>query len=193
MMPSPLRHPLAVLRQILGMSQAQLGALCGNSGRTIQAVELGKLSLSDGLAHRIAEATGVSLEWLLNGDPTAPPEADCPSGVRSPEQVYTREVYEAHRAVLEVEVEARAGQGRQNTIEQMADIHMYADEMAERDAKLVAHCEALLERTRGTGQAALIRWRIKTFLEKMDAQNPVSVPVPRTKQSNSVSRRVRHG
>lgn len=192
MMPSPMRHPLAVLRQILGMNQAQLGQLCGHSGRTIQAVELGKLALSEKLAYRIAEATGVSVGWLLNGDPTAPAKAECPSGVRSPNQAYTRDVYEAHRALLDVEVGASAGQGRMNTIEQLADIHTYGDEMAERDARLVALCEALLERTRGTGQAALIRWRIKTFLEKMDAQNPVSVPVQRTGRSNIASRRAGH-
>ena len=184
-----MRHPLAVLRQILGMSQAQLGELCGHSGRTIQAVELGKLALSEGLSYRIAQATGVSVEWLLNGDPTAPPKADCPAGMRSPGRVYSYEVYEAHRAALEVEAHA-AGQGRQNTIEQVADSHSYHDEMAERDTELVARCAALLERTQGTDAASVIRWRIRNFLDELDAQNPVSARAAPREVKSFASRRL---
>lgn len=186
-----MRHPLAVLRHILRMNQAQLGELCGHSGRTIQAVELGKLALSEGLAHRIAQATGISVEWLLNGDPTVPPKADCPAGMRSPERAYHYEVYEAHRAAAEVETHAAAGEDRQNTIEQVADSHSYHDEMVKRDRELLALCAALLERTRSTNAAAVIRWRIRNFLDELDAQNPVFARDSRRKVKSPASHRSR--
>jgi transcriptional regulator with XRE-family HTH domain len=176
MKPSPMRHPLAVLRQILQMSQTQLGELCGNSGRTIQAVELGKLALSEGLALRIAQATGVSVEWLLSGDPKAPAKADCPSGSLSPNAEYTYEVFEAHRAMQEIEKGAAAGHGRQNTFEQFVEHEAYQDSSSKRDAELVERVAGVLERTRGDDQAPVIRWRLKQFLDVLEAQNPVPNP-----------------
>jgi transcriptional regulator with XRE-family HTH domain len=74
MRPSPLRHPLAVLRQIIGLGQKQLAEHVGKSTPTIQAIELGKLKLSETLAARIEEETGVSAGWLLNGDVDRPIE-----------------------------------------------------------------------------------------------------------------------
>ena len=65
MRPSPLRHKLAVLRTTLGLTQKEMAALIGCSTPTIQAIELGKLKLSEGLAEKIAFQTGVGLFWLL--------------------------------------------------------------------------------------------------------------------------------
>lgn len=73
MRPSPLRHPVAVLRKIIGLGQKELANLCGCSPRTIQAVELKQLALSEDLATRIEATTGANVAWLLAGDPSAPP------------------------------------------------------------------------------------------------------------------------
>lgn len=58
---------------------------------TIQAVELGKLPLSEKLAKRIEHETGVGLEWLLAGDPSAPPR--CMAGT-----LYSRSVFDKYQA-----------------------------------------------------------------------------------------------
>jgi transcriptional regulator with XRE-family HTH domain len=57
-----------VLREILGLTQKQLGQLIGSSRPTIQAIELGQLRLSDHIAHRISEKTGISVHWLKAND-----------------------------------------------------------------------------------------------------------------------------
>jgi transcriptional regulator with XRE-family HTH domain len=90
---SPQRHPLAVLRLKLGLGQKEMAALLKCSRPTIQAVELGKLKLSEHLAHEIAIQTGVSLDWLLGGDPTGPPQSQWPGA-------YTVEEFERVQADL---------------------------------------------------------------------------------------------
>lgn len=75
MRPSQLKHPVAVLRKIIGLRQKELADLVGVNEATIQSVELGpgRLKLSERLAQRISHETAVDLGWLLNGDPTARP------------------------------------------------------------------------------------------------------------------------
>ena len=70
---SPQRHTLAVLRILLNLTQKEMAELAGCSRPTIQAVELGKLHLSDRLAGLIALRTGVALKWLLDNDVSVPP------------------------------------------------------------------------------------------------------------------------
>ena len=72
MRPSPHRHTLAVLRTFLGLTQKEMADLVECSRPTIQAVELGKLPLSEKLAKRIEHETGIGLEWLLNNDTRKP-------------------------------------------------------------------------------------------------------------------------
>lgn len=69
---SPQRHTLAVLRILIGLTQKEMASLLACSVPTIQAVELGKLPLSLKLGERISFQTGVSLDWLMKGDVTAP-------------------------------------------------------------------------------------------------------------------------
>lgn len=70
---SPLKHPLAVLRTMLGLSQEELGNEIDLSRPTIQAIELGKLRLTEENALKIQEATGVAMDWLLAGDVASEP------------------------------------------------------------------------------------------------------------------------
>jgi len=76
MRPSPQRHPLAVLRLMIGFTQKEMASLLKCSCPTIQAIELGKLKMSERLAQEIVQTTGVSLEWLLKADPQAPPVSE---------------------------------------------------------------------------------------------------------------------
>src|SRR5688572_11713846 len=87
MRPSPLRHTLAVLRQILGLGQKEMAALIGCSRPTIQAIELGKLKLSDKLGDRIREQTHISLLWLMKNDVHEPP-------ISTHEKPYTKAIFE---------------------------------------------------------------------------------------------------
>ena len=88
---SKFRHPLAVLRQICGLGQKEMGLLAACATITIQKIENRGLDLSESLAQRIFHETGVSLAWLLAGDPSAPPL----DGAGKP---YTSASFEWHRA-----------------------------------------------------------------------------------------------
>jgi transcriptional regulator with XRE-family HTH domain len=72
MRPSPFRHTLAVLRTAIGLTQKEMATLAECSTPTIQAIELGKLRLSDKLGQLIARNTGASLTWLMADDTTRP-------------------------------------------------------------------------------------------------------------------------
>lgn len=71
---SSYRHPIAVLRTVLDLSTEEFAALVGCSKSTVESIEAGprRLKLSDALAMAISEATGVSLVWLLQGNPKVP-------------------------------------------------------------------------------------------------------------------------
>jgi transcriptional regulator with XRE-family HTH domain len=99
MRPSPLRHPLAVLRQTIGISQKELAELVGKSISAIQAIELKKLDLSKELALTISLETGCSLRWLLDGDPSVPPSVDDAQPVFSEEdRKFSKATFERQRA-----------------------------------------------------------------------------------------------
>jgi transcriptional regulator with XRE-family HTH domain len=55
------------------MTQKELADLAGVARTSIQAIELCKLKLSPGLAHKISCATGVNYSWLMDGDASIPP------------------------------------------------------------------------------------------------------------------------
>ena len=69
---SALRHPLALLRKELGIGQKEMAGLVEVSTATIQSIELGRLEMSERLASRISDQTGVSMSWLLAGKPRTP-------------------------------------------------------------------------------------------------------------------------
>src|SRR3954469_21665123 len=104
MRPSPMRHLLAVLRTTIGLTQKQMAELSGRAARTIQAVELGKLALSEELALRLAKETGVDESWLLAGDVSVPPQrGKALLGFAVEDRPYERKDYEWQRAFNESE------------------------------------------------------------------------------------------
>ena len=79
---------VAVIRSELGLSIEEFGELIGKAPSTIKALEAkNRLALSEETAAAISEATGVSLAWLLDGDPRR--RMVTPEG-----KPYTKEVYE---------------------------------------------------------------------------------------------------
>jgi transcriptional regulator with XRE-family HTH domain len=93
MRPSAKRHPLAILRITLGLTQKEMADVAGTATITIQSIESGKRPLKEKLAEHIAAVTGVQLYWLLGGDPNAPIIAE--GG-----EPYTRELFESNRRLL---------------------------------------------------------------------------------------------
>lgn len=59
------KHVVAWVREQLGLTQSELGHLIGSSQHTIQAIELGKLPLSEYFAYQLAEQTGITAKWFL--------------------------------------------------------------------------------------------------------------------------------
>src|SRR5205809_916390 len=88
---SHLRHPLAVLRNVIGYLQPELADIVGKKTVTIQKIENCALNLSENLARRISHETGVAIAWLLNGNPKAAP-------VTKSGKPFTREFFEQFRA-----------------------------------------------------------------------------------------------
>ena len=95
MKPSPLRHPVAIVRQICRLYQKEFAELIGCSRIYLQKIEQtpqhGGQRLSEKLATRISHETGISLAWLLTGDPNLP----AVSGRGEP---YTHQIYEHAQA-----------------------------------------------------------------------------------------------
>jgi transcriptional regulator with XRE-family HTH domain len=87
------RHPLGILRLMLGLTQKEMADLAGCAAITIQSIERGKLALSGKLAEHISAITGVNEEWLVAGDPTAEMIAEDGSA-------YTPREFEERRAIL---------------------------------------------------------------------------------------------
>lgn len=58
---------LKMLRESLGLTQAELAASLHMAQNSISIIESGKRQLSDRLAHSLAVEYGVSEEWLLTG------------------------------------------------------------------------------------------------------------------------------
>lgn len=71
-----LLHPIAVVRDIIGMPQPRFAELTGTGESTLAKIESLRLPLSKEMAIRITNEVGVSTRWLMNGDPKAPPIAD---------------------------------------------------------------------------------------------------------------------
>jgi transcriptional regulator with XRE-family HTH domain len=59
------KHVVAWVREQLDLTQSQLATLIGSSQHTIQAIESGRLPLSERFAYALSEKTGIRAKWLL--------------------------------------------------------------------------------------------------------------------------------
>jgi transcriptional regulator with XRE-family HTH domain len=70
------RHVVAWLRKTLDLSQSEFASLINSSQPTIQAVELGRIPLSERFALAIESKTGTSAKWLLQNKLHPLPDAE---------------------------------------------------------------------------------------------------------------------
>lgn len=163
---SPLRHPLAVLRNEIGLSQGELGELVNRTARTIQAIELRQMPLSEELAYAIAQATGVDPDWLRAGDPAQPPRSGnlAPGVARS--EPYTKAVFEAHRAA----VETTPG--------------MNLDEW---DKQLLAGVQQILAHTHAVIDGPLLRWKMYRTILTLAKEHKLNLTFSTTSTDGSTA------
>jgi transcriptional regulator with XRE-family HTH domain len=201
---SPLRHTLAVLRTTIGLSQKEMADLIGRSTRTVQAIELGTLPLSEDLAAKIAKETAIDLGWLLDNDPDAPPRNGLTMfGIMKGQKPYTREVYESHRAFVESPMadEARAHEliHRMHTEvdehgvcelelslpEQKAVFaEIKSQALRKEDSEIIASLKRLLDATITKNDGDLVRWKIRRHISELARQNKVSLAQSSTSQTS---------
>jgi len=79
-----LAERLLIARRYAGLEQRQLGAMIGVSARSIYAAESGRSRPRRPVLVSWAMATGVSLEWIVDGDLIAAESPQAGAGVRRP-------------------------------------------------------------------------------------------------------------
>ena len=175
MRPSPLRHTLAVHRNIIGLTQKEMAALMGRSARTVQAIELGQLPLTQELALKLEHETGVEVAWLLADNPDAPPRrgASAYGFQRLPAEHYSRRDYEIHRSWLELKPDDKPEQEiRAKSSYSMAELKAIAKantlKLRKRtDRELATLLKQLLDATAPNTDGDLVRWKIRRSLEEL--------------------------
>ncbi len=193
---SPLRHPLAILRTIIGLTQPKMAELVHRSPRTIQAIELGQLPLSEELALIVAQATGIDAGWLLEKNPATPPRKGLTTAhFGKTTNPYTREDYEFHRSIIEAPVAtaqaatsairgATKTTGKpdgQAVVELPAGVIKRALIIAKKDAQraqdklIVEAVDQLLAQTTATAASDLIRWKLRQFVQGLADENAVTL------------------
>jgi plasmid maintenance system antidote protein VapI len=90
-MKSTRKTTAAVVRSIAGETDWKWAEIMGKSIHTVRHLEAGTLKLSPAMATKMSHETGISLEWLMKGDPTAPI-------AEKTGKPYTREIYERTQA-----------------------------------------------------------------------------------------------
>jgi transcriptional regulator with XRE-family HTH domain len=190
---SPLRHPLAILRTTIGLTQKELAVLVDRAARTIQAIELGQLPLSEELALRIAKETGVNESWLLSGDTSVPPQRGAALLAFSPERrPYGREDYEWQRAYNESPIgseEELAEVVRRGPEKKGGDLTLSPPQakaviwaaqpvmLGSMDEKLLGAMASFFKKTLRSEDALLVRWKLRRLLEHLAKERSIELPM----------------
>ena len=194
---SPLLHPLAILRKTIGLTQKEMGDLVNRAARTIQSIELNKLPLTEELALRIAEATGVDEAWLFAGDPSVPPEKGVTLvNAGRGDGEYTKADYEFYRAYVETKlwddkafeetIKKAKAEGKQAAVVELIETKMNLMDrqkwfVENADKKLLTELELILIQTSMNENLRLARWKIRRFLD--DLAKEFSIKIPKLKDS----------
>ena len=194
---SPLLHPLAVLRTTIGITQKQMGDFVNRAARTIQSIELRKMPLTDELALRIAEATGVDEAWLAEGNPNIPPRKGLTLlAAGKGDGEYTKADYQYYRAYVETKLwdenewaetlKKAEAKGNKTEVAKLALEKL--DAMARQkamtdlmDQALVAELQLILVETKLNENMRLARWKIRRCLD--DLAMEFSIKIPKLKDS----------
>jgi transcriptional regulator with XRE-family HTH domain len=191
---SPLLHPLAVLRITAGLTQQEMGDLVNRAARTIQSIELRKMPLTQELALRIAEATGVDETWLFAGDPNSPPRKGLTLiQAGKGEGEYTRADYEFYRAYVETGTwtydewkatrDKAKAQGKLAEADQLHSLKLQVVEKQVEFIKLIDddlknELRLILSKTEFSDHMRLVRWKIRRYFE--DLAKEFSLDIPKT-------------
>src|SRR5712691_8841622 len=89
------KNPVRIVREICGLTQAQLADIIGCARLTIHTLESGKLKLSQKMTEQISLFTGVSQAWLLDPNRKLPPTSE-----RDPQRPYNQEVFTRTQAEI---------------------------------------------------------------------------------------------
>jgi hypothetical protein len=100
---SSLRHPVALVRKIVGLAQPNFAKLVGIAESTLAKIESLHLPLSKENAIRITDETGVSMRWLLAGQTHELPTADGFrfGKVKGRPPLFDHQVFETRRAQID--------------------------------------------------------------------------------------------
>ena len=170
-----MRHTLAVLRKTIGFTQKEMADLMGRSARTVQAIELGQLPLTQELALKLEHETGVEVAWLLTDNPDVPPRrgASAYGLQRMPLDHYSRRDYEIHRSWLGLKPDEKSEKEiRAKTSYSMAELKAIAKANTLRlrkrtDRELAKSLKQLLDATAPNTDGDLVRWKIRRSLEEL--------------------------
>ena len=191
MRPSPLRHTVAILRTTIGLTQKALARLVDRAPRTIQAIELGHLSLSEELALSIARETGVDESWLLAGDTGVPPQmGKALLAFARERRPYGREDYEWQRAYNEspaateqelleaLKSGVKSGKVVFSLGQAKKSVRLAEPVMLESmDEKLMAAIGVFLKQTIRSADALLVRWKLRRLLEALAEERRIELPL----------------
>ena len=191
---SPLSHSLAVLRITIGLTQKEMGDLVDRAARTIQSIELRKMPLTQELALRIADATGVDEAWLFAGDPDAPPRKGLTLIQAGRwEGDYTKADYEYYRAYVDTgfwddeqrrairekaKAEGKLGELNEIHLRKLAHLDKQLEVIDLIDAALKNELALILTNTKLSDHMRLVRWKIRQSFE--DLVKTFSLDIPKT-------------
>lgn len=181
---------LAILRTTIGLTQKEMADLAGRAPRTIQAIELGHLPLSEELALRIAKETGVDESWLLEGNMEIPPQmGKALLAFARERRPYRREDYEWQRAFNESgtssadelvgagKTQAKDGRVRL-TFGQAKKAFQLAEPLIleSMDEKLIAAMSSFLKQTLRSPDSLLVRWKLRRLMESLTKERGITLP-----------------
>jgi hypothetical protein len=88
---SSRKTPAAILREIIEIKVPEWAEILERSPHSVHDLECGRLKLSPALATKINYETGISIGWLMDGNPSAPP-------VAQDGREYTKAIYDEVQA-----------------------------------------------------------------------------------------------
>ena len=144
---------LVTLRKQLNLRQKELANKVGCSLDTIKSLEQGRLKLSETLAMKIYEATGIDPAWVAMNDPKKPPITFWKA------EPYTRAVFEA--------IQGGKSQPEGYMVELQEDV------VLRRLGELLAILDAAQQKSREA--AHVVHYRISEFAEGLMKEFPVDM------------------
>jgi hypothetical protein len=169
-----------------------MGDFVNRAARTIQSIELKKLPLTEELALRIAEETGVDEAWLYAGDPDVPPRKGMTLiQAGRGEGEYTKADYEYYRAYVETKTwsqdqwqasrEKAKAEGKLAEVEELhwrkwQVLDNQADILKLLDGVLKHELALILAKSLFSDQRRLVRWKLRRYFEELAREFSLEIP-----------------